>query len=94
MKKIKIFEAFAGIGAQSAALKKLNLKYEVVGISEWFINALLAYDAIHHHNEPFECPYSILEQREILSRYRFSKVLINKLFEEDICTLRAETFAN
>ena len=24
----------------------------------------------------------------------FNGVLINKLFEEDICTLRAETFAN
>ena len=78
MKKIKIFEAFAGIGAQSAALKKLNLDYEVVGISEWFINALLAYDAIHHYSEPFECPYSVEEQRVILSRYAFSKDSVHK----------------
>lgn len=73
MGKIKIFEAFAGIGAQSAAFKKLNLDYEVVGISEWFINALLAYDAIHHYNEPFVCNLSIDEQRKILSQYKFSK---------------------
>lgn len=73
MKKIKIFEAFAGIGAQSAAFKKLNLDYEVVGISEWFINALLAYDAIHHYNEKFECNLTIQQQRQELSKFKFSK---------------------
>lgn len=73
MKKIKVFEAFAGIGAQRAALDKLKLKYEVVGISEWFINALLAYDAIYHYNEPFECDKTIEEQRKYLSKFKFSK---------------------
>ena len=46
-KKLRVFEAFAGIGAQHSALERANLNYEIVGISEWFINALLAYDAIH-----------------------------------------------
>ena len=46
-KKLRVFEAFAGIGAQNSALKRANLNYEIVGISEWFINALLCYDAIH-----------------------------------------------
>ena len=73
MKKIRVFEAFAGIGAQRAALDKLKLNYEVVGISEWFINALLAYDAIYHYNEPFECDKTIEEQREYLSKFKFSK---------------------
>lgn len=73
MRKIKVFEAFAGIGAQSAAFKKCNLNYEVVGISEWFINALLAYDAIHHYNEPFQCDKTISEQREYLKQFKFSK---------------------
>ena len=45
-KKLRVFEAFAGIGAQHSALERANLNFEIVGISEWFINALLAYDAI------------------------------------------------
>lgn len=66
MRKIKIFEAFAGIGAQSAALKKANINYEVVGISEWFINALLAYDAIHYGDKPFETDLTIKQKRTYL----------------------------
>lgn len=31
---IRVFEAFAGIGAQHQALKELGLDYEIVGISE------------------------------------------------------------
>ena len=33
-KKLRVFEAFAGIGAQASALKRLNINYEIVGISE------------------------------------------------------------
>ena len=73
MRRIKVFEAFAGIGAQNAAFKKSNINYEVVGISEWFINALLAYDAIHHYNEEFKCDLTISEQREYLKKFKFSK---------------------
>lgn len=73
MRRIKVFEAFAGIGAQNAAFKKCNIDYEVVGISEWFINALLAYDAIHHYNDLFPCDKTILEQREYLKQFKFSK---------------------
>ena len=50
-KKLRGFEAFAGIGAQHAALKRLNIDFEIVGISEWFINALLTYDAIHDNHD-------------------------------------------
>lgn len=39
-KKLRVFEAFAGIGAQHSALERANLNFEIVGISEWFINAL------------------------------------------------------
>ena len=50
-KPLRVFEAFAGIGAQHSALKRANVNFEVVGISEWFINALLTYDAIHNNEE-------------------------------------------
>ena len=42
-RKLRVFEAFAGIGAQAAALKKLNIDYEIVGISDWFIDAIECY---------------------------------------------------
>lgn len=52
MKKIKLFEAFAGIGSQYKALKniapKMNWEIEPVGIVEWFVPAIIAYQAIHH----------------------------------------------
>lgn len=44
---IRVFEAFAGIGAQAEALKELGLDYEVVGISEIDKDAIRAYEAIH-----------------------------------------------
>lgn len=34
MEKIRVFEAFAGYGSQSIALKRLGIDFEVVGISE------------------------------------------------------------
>ena len=45
--KLRVFEAFAGIGAQASALKRMKIDYEIVGISEWFIDAIECYAAIH-----------------------------------------------
>lgn len=44
---IEIFEAFAGYGSQSIALKRLGVNYKVVGISEIDKNAIKAYYALH-----------------------------------------------
>ena len=54
---IRVFEAFAGYGSQSIALKRLNadrpsFQYEVVGISEIDKNAISAYHAIHGESTP------------------------------------------
>ena len=46
-KKIKVFEAFAGYGSQSIALRNLGIEYEVVAISEIDKYAIKAYEAIH-----------------------------------------------
>ncbi|MGL5590872.1 MAG: hypothetical protein ACRDCH_02270, partial [Metamycoplasmataceae bacterium] len=50
IKEIKLFEAFAGIGSQYKALKNIapskNWNIEVVGIVEWFVDAIIAYEAI------------------------------------------------
>lgn len=45
--KIKVIEFFSGIGAQVAALKRLRLAYEVVGISEIDRFAIQSYEAIN-----------------------------------------------
>ena len=55
MKDIKVFEAFAGIGAQHKALKNLKdakeiESFEIVAISEWDMWANIAYEAIHHND--------------------------------------------
>ena len=47
MPKIKVFEAFAGIGAQACALRNIGVDYEVVGISEIDKRAIKAYELIH-----------------------------------------------
>lgn len=45
--KIKVFEAFAGIGTQRMALRNLGIEHEVVGISEIDKYAIQSYQAIH-----------------------------------------------
>ena len=47
MKKIRVFEAFSGIGSQSIALRNIGVDYEVVAISEIDKYAIKAYEAIH-----------------------------------------------
>ena len=47
MGKLKVFEAFAGVGAQRMALRNLGIDFEVVGICEIDKFALKSYEAIH-----------------------------------------------
>jgi DNA (cytosine-5)-methyltransferase 1 len=44
---LNVFEAFAGIGAQAAALRNIGVPYKVVGISEIDNRAIKAYNLIH-----------------------------------------------
>ena len=44
---LRVFEAFAGYGSQSIALRNLGIEYEVVAISEIDKYAIKAYKAIH-----------------------------------------------
>ena len=45
--KIRVFEAFAGYGSQSIALRNIGVPHEVVAISEIDKYAIKAYEAIH-----------------------------------------------
>lgn len=46
-KPIKVFESFAGVGAQAKALERLQVNHEIVGISEIDKDAIVSYAAIH-----------------------------------------------
>lgn len=71
-KKLRVFEAFAGIGAQASALERMNIDYEIVGISDWFIDAIECYAAIHCSDVHIEMPKDIKEIDEYLSKFTFS----------------------
>ena len=71
-KKLRVFETFSGIGAQAKALKNAKIKHEIVATSDWFINAILSYDAINCSDELIEIP-SYEEQIEYLNNFTFSK---------------------
>lgn len=44
---MRVFEAFAGYGSQSMALRNIGVPYRVVGISEIDQYAIRAYNAVH-----------------------------------------------
>jgi len=48
---LNLFEAFAGIGAWGKALKRENVKFELVGFSEINKYAISAFCAIHNQSE-------------------------------------------
>jgi len=78
VKPLRVFEAFAGIGAQATALKRLGANCKIVGISEWMVDAIIAYDAIHHAGEPTEELPSYEEQMAYLSQFEFSLTSVRK----------------
>lgn len=93
--KLRVFEAFAGIGAQHAALEKANIDYEIVGISEWFINALNIYDAIHSDPKSSNYNIKIPTKKEILDylkKFTFSKDSVNPI--KDISKLSMAELEN
>lgn len=51
-KTLRVFEAFAGYGSQSIALRNLGVKHEVVAISEIDKYALKAYYSLHSKDIP------------------------------------------
>lgn len=47
MKPIRLIELFSGIGAQASALERLGVDFEHWITSEWEVNAVASYNAIH-----------------------------------------------
>ena len=63
MKKIRLIELFSGIGAQASALERLGVDFEHYKTSEWEINAVASYKAIHcfNNNKDYSNPLSNAE---------------------------------
>lgn len=45
---IKVVETFSGIGSQAKALKNIGADFQILKTVEWDLNAIYAYDIIHH----------------------------------------------
>ncbi len=86
-RKLRVFEAFAGIGAQASALSRMDIDYEIVGISDWYVDAIECYAAIHCSNIKIDIPEDIKDVDDYLSRYTFSATSVKetklKLLSED-----------
>lgn len=45
---LRVVESFSGIGSQVKALKNIKVEHEILATIDWDINAIIAYDIIHH----------------------------------------------
>ena len=71
---IKVLEAFSGIGAQAKALERLNIEHKIIATADWDVNAIMAYDLIHHGKQDLS-PYMSMSKQQILkelSQYTLS----------------------
>lgn len=69
MEVLKVVETFSGIGAQSKALRRANIEHQILNTADWDINAIIAYDLIHH-GEIDDSKYSILTRKELLEKLK------------------------
>ena len=47
MSKLRLIELFSGVGAQASALERLGVDFEHWITSDWEVNAVASYNAIH-----------------------------------------------
>ncbi|WP_436358436.1 hypothetical protein ACR34G_02735 [Mycoplasma sp. 480] len=75
-REIKIFEAFAGIGSQIKALNniknKMNITVKSMGLIEWFIDSIIAYDLINEKKESHTNKINLDKIKENLSKLKLS----------------------
>lgn len=85
MSKLRVFEAFAGYGSQSIALRNIGVEHEVVAISEIDRYAIVAYDSIHNNGENIEIPskekmIEELSEKNIAYDFKKGKNLLPKRY--------------
>ncbi len=71
---LKVVETFSGIGSQAKALKNIGIDYEISCTADWDINAMIAYDLIHHGKQDLDKYKNMTKQDLIqsLSKYTLS----------------------
>lgn len=71
---LNVLEAFSGIGSQAKALERENIEHNIVATVDWDINAIIAYDIIHHGKQDLT-KYNNMDKDELvgtLSTYKLS----------------------
>ena len=103
MKQIKLFEVFAGIGSQYQALKNIakenDWEIKSVGIIEWFVSAIIAYQAIHYPNKNIQAQTLKIDQPALSldSKTLVSKQYLKKLEQANVTNYwinQSKTVAN
>lgn len=85
MKPIRLIELFSGIGAQAAALTRLGVNFEHYKTSEWEVNAVASYKAIHIKDDTdYSNGYSNEELSEKLYKIGISTDGKNPMTKEQI----------
>jgi len=92
---LRVFETFAGIGAQRKALEilkqKINLDYKIVATSEWDIYANISYNAIHFDNDiEISKVKTIDEMKDFLKKFEHSKDSKEKISDKSLDKLSDE----
>lgn len=83
---MRVFEAFAGIGAQKRSLDETaGQKFEMVGMAEWFVPAIISYETMHHGFNKKDIVMNVgrQEMEDYLSKLTLSmdsKVPVNKKY--------------
>ena len=85
MEKLRVFEAFSGIGAQHMAFRNTGKEFEIVATSEIDINAILAYYYINCENKQIQQEKTTKQKRDYLNKIGIAdKSKINNLEEEQL----------
>lgn len=66
---LKMIETFSGIGAQAKALKNIGVDFKIIGTADWDINAIIAYDLIHHGKQDLS-KYEDATREDMLKKLR------------------------
>lgn len=69
-----VVETFSGIGSQAKALRNIGINANIVATADWDINAIIAYDLIHHGKQDLKAydHYSEEQLDEELNRFTLS----------------------
>lgn len=78
MVKLKVFEAFCGIGALHKAITRSKIDGEIVATSDWFIDSIKAYKKIHYKDKDIKLDESDYNYYDQIIWSRNSKTPIMK----------------